>query len=229
MQKRQKTRDPVLVLSQNEILCEGLKSIVVKMPRLQLAGATTQVDNLEDLTRLLNPKVILLALADGCDKELEAVQALTSEFSDLAVLVLDNRPSPNRLNWFLLAGARGYFPMETNLRELLASLDLAYSGLFSVDARLADRFRGQVGPPSPEAGVDFTLEDKRLNAKEKGLLQLLMEGKTNQQIADALSYSLSTVKNLCQRLFIKLGVENRLQAVIMTYDRRYNGNSLQPV
>ena len=96
MQKRQKTRDPVLVLSQNEILCEGLKSIVVKMPRLQLAGATTQVDNLEDLARLLNPKVILLALADGCDKELAAVQALTSEFSDLAVLVLANRPSPGR-------------------------------------------------------------------------------------------------------------------------------------
>ena len=67
------------------------------------------------------------------------------------------------------------------------------------------------------------LDGKKLSDKEKQLLELLAVGKTNQEIADVLNYSLSTVKNLCQRLFIKLGAENRLQAVLMTYGRQPNG------
>ena len=67
----------------------------------------------------------------------------------------------------------------------------------------------------PEPAVDLALEGKRLTPKERELLQLLGEGKTNQEIADALDLRLSTIKTLSHRLFIKLGVKNRLQAVIM--------------
>ena len=146
MRKEQKTRVRVLVLGQNQILLEGLKSIVASVSRLHLAGAATHMEDLEELVRLHHPKAILMALADGCDKELEVVRALTSQFSDLAILVLDNQPSLNRLTMLLLAGARGYFPMEVNLNGLLASLDFTSAGLFSADARLADRFRPQLNP-----------------------------------------------------------------------------------
>ncbi len=225
MPKGRKTKYRVLVLSPNEILCEGLKAVVAKLPEVHLAGVTTQVEDLIELTRLHRPNVILLTLVDGCDKELEAVQMLTSQSPDLVVLVLDNGPSPDRLTRFLLARARGYFSIEANLEKLFASPSFASQELFSVDARLADKFQSQVGPAADEASIPLGLNGKRLTPREEELVQLLVIGKTNQQIADTLSYSLSTVKNLCRRLFTKLGVENRLQAVLLTYGLfPHNGN-----
>ncbi len=217
MKRGSKTKERVVVLGQNEILYEGLKSIVAKVSKLQLVGAATEVEDLEELTHLHHPNVILLGLADGCDRELESVRLLTSQFSGLAILVLDNHPSLNRLTWFLMAGARGYFPVEAKLGELLDSLDFASPGLFTVDAHLADRFRPQLESPAHPASADNALGGRRLTPKEQELLQLLAEGKTNREIADALSLSISTVKNLSHRLFNKLGVKNRLQAVTMTY------------
>ena len=156
-----------------------------------------------------------MGLTDGCDKELEVVRTLTTQSSDLAILVLDNQPSLDRLTLFLLAGARGYFSIEVNLNELLASLDFNAAGLFSVDARLAVRFRPELEPSMPEHRVELALEDK-LTPKELELLHLLKEGKTNQEIADALNLRPSTIKTLSHRLFIKLGAKNRLQAVVIT-------------
>ncbi len=215
-------REHVLVLGQNEILSEGLKSIVAKVAKFQLVGSATRVDELLSLASIHQPKVVLLAVANGCDPELEAVRTLTDRIAWLSVLVLDSQPSVNRMTTFLVAGARGYFAMEANLGELLASLDLNASGIFSADARLADRFRPQLQSGVAGEGSP-ALDGKKLSDKEKQLLELLAVGKTNQEIADILNYSLSTVKNLCQRLFIKLGAENRLQAVLMTYGRQPNG------
>ena len=216
-------REHVLVLGQNEILSEGLKSIVARVAKFQLIGSATRVDELLNLASIHQPKVVLLAVANGCDSELEAVKTLTDRISGLSVLVLDSQPSVNRMTTFMVAGARGYFAMEANLGELLASLDLKASGIFSADARLADRFRPQLQSGMAADGSAPALNGKKLSDKEKQLLELLAVGKTNQEIADILNYSLSTVKNLCQRLFIKLGAENRLQAVLMTYGRQPNG------
>ena len=205
MRTGRQSRDRVLVLSKSQILREGLKSIVAKVPKLHLSPVAAQVQDLLELADLYHPRIVLVALADGCDKEMEAIERLTSQFSDMAVLVLDTEPSPDRLNRSLLAGARGYFPLEASVGEVLASVGLTSPRLFLADAQLADRFRSQAAAAAPEASIDLVLEGKRLAPREKEVLQLLAMGKTNQEIADSLSYSLSTVKNVCQRLFIKLG------------------------
>ena len=208
----------VLVLSRSGVLCEGLKSIVDNAPRWRLAGVVAEVEELLQMAMAHHPKIVLLALTNGCDKEMEAVGQLTAQLSDLAVLVLDNQPSPSRLNGFLLAGARGYFSIEANLGELLASAELDSPGLFRADAHLAELFRPQLGSGTSPVNPALVLNGKKLNSKERELLHLIAMGKTNQQIAEALNFSLSTVKNTCQRLFTKMGVENRLQAAMSMYN-----------
>ena len=219
LKKGRKAKDRVLVFGQNEVLCEGLKSIVLQVRKLQLTGAVTRLEDLRELALLHIPEMALLGLSDGCERELEVVRNLTEQLPDLAILILDNHPSLNRLTWFLLAGARGYFPIEANLRDLLARLDFTIPELFTADARLAGRFRSQVDFPPRDFDVEPVLHVQKLTPKERELLNLLVEGKTNQGIAETLGVSLSTVKNLSHRLFSKLGVKNRLQAVATIHRR----------
>ncbi len=220
LKKGRKAKDRVLVFGQNEVLCEGLKSIVLQVRKLRLAGAVTRLEDLRELALLQNPEMALLGLSDGCERELELVSNLTDELPGLAILILDNHPTLKRLTWFLLAGARGYFPIEANLRDLLAHLDFTNAELFTADARLAGRFRSQGDFLPRDFDVEPVLHIQKLTPKERELLNLLSEGKTNQDIAESLGVSLSTVKNLSHRLFNKLGVKNRLQAVATIHRRR---------
>ena len=220
LKKGRKVKDRVLVFGQNEVLCEGLKSIVLQVRKLRLAGAVTRLEDLRESALLQNPEMALLGLSDGCERELEVVRSLTDELPNLAILILDNHPTLKRLTWFLLAGARGYFPIEANLRDLLAHLDFTNPELFTADARLAGRFRSQGDFLPRDFDVEPVLHIQKLTPKERELLNLLSEGKTNQDIAESLDVSLSTVKNLSHRLFNKLGVKNRLQAVATIHRRR---------
>jgi len=226
LKKGRKVKDRVLVFGQNEVLCEGLKSIVLQVRKLRLAGAVTRLEDLRESALLQNPEMALLGLSDGCERELEVVRSLTDELPNLAILILDNHPTLKRLTWFLLAGARGYFPIEANLRDLLAHLDFTNPDLFTADARLAGRFRSQGDFPPRDFDVEPVLHIQKLTPKERELLNLLSEGKTNQDIAESLGVSLSTVKNLSHRLFNKLGVKNRLQAVATIHRRRPDETAL---
>lgn len=220
MSLQQESLERVLVLSENAILCEGLKGVASKVPSWRLAGECTRADELIQEVQRHDPTILLVGFTNADENEVGTVEDLANQRPDMVIFVLDSDPKPDKLLRFLQAGARGYFSIDVDPVELTAASRLPSNNhLFTVDAALAERFVAQQSEASLSSSVKRGHYGRPLTPREQEMLQLLMMGMTNQQIADTLSYSLSTVKNLFQRLFTKLGVENRLQAALVATGR----------
>jgi DNA-binding NarL/FixJ family response regulator len=101
------------------------------------------------------------------------------------------------------AGADGYFTKEIRGEELLAGIRAVYAGERRVSESLMSRVL---------QGLSTTPE-RALNAEDVALLRALAAGKTNTQIALERYMSLPTLKRRLRRIFLKLGVQDRTQAV----------------
>jgi DNA-binding NarL/FixJ family response regulator len=117
----------------------------------------------------------------------------------------------------LRAGASGFLLKRTPATELVNAIRVVAAGEAllapSVTRRLLDEFarRPQADRPSPEALDDLT-------AREREVLGLVAQGMSNREIADHLFVSEGTVKTHIKRIFFKLGLRDRTQAVILAYD-----------
>ncbi len=219
MSLEQESLERVLVLSENTILCEGLKGIARKVISWNLVGECAQTNDLMQEVQRHAPTILLVGLTNGYEKELHAVGELAIQRPGLVILVLDNEPTPDKLLKFLQVQARGYFSIDVDPVELATAATVISARLFIADAALAERFSArQLGASLPSSGRigHYT---RPLTSREQETVQLLAMGMTNQQIADTFNCSLSTVKNRLQRLFAKLGVKNRLQAALFPAGR----------
>ncbi len=115
----------------------------------------------------------------------------------------------------LRAGARGFLLKDAPPDRLVEGIDAVRDGDVllapSITRRLVERYAGGRGPDAP-AGLD------ELTAREREVLVLIARGLSNAEIADALVVSMPTVKTHVGRVFMKLGLRDRAQAVIVAYE-----------
>lgn len=143
-----------------------------------------------------------------------AIARLRDVRPELRLLVLLDGPSRSEAIEVLDAGADavlGRNASEADLRE--AAVRLARGERYVSPALLATAF----GSPPPEPVRD------RFTERERSVLALLAEGRSNKEIADALFIGEATVKTHLRRIYEKLEVENRVQAVAAVHERRLLG------
>ena len=163
--------------------------------------------------------------ADGID--LVVVGAATAEHVDLARLdtirsALPNAPvvvvaeigNPHRARQILDAGARGFLPTSLSLKVLMGALDLVLAGGVYIPSSLL-----QSAPPGHGGwdGEERTTGEPwgELTRRQRDVLSLIAQGKSNKLIADSLSMSESTVKAHVKQIIKRLHVSNRTQAALL--------------
>jgi PAS domain S-box-containing protein len=104
--------------------------------------------------------------------------------------------------------------------ELVAAIDAAMRDTSSLTRSIMDKLAGMRAP----AGGGRTAEDE-LTDREREVLQLLCSGRNDQAIAEALGVSRNTVRNHVARIYAKIGVHSRSEAVIWARDRGYNSKA----
>jgi DNA-binding NarL/FixJ family response regulator len=125
------------------------------------------------------------------------VRALHSLHPETRLLVLANRPSPAECNQMLAFGATACLSKETQARDILSAIHLASRGLH-VLPKTAKEF-GMTRMPGPEL----------LTPREADVLELLQQGRSNAEIAMALSVGIETVRTHARSIYRKLGVRTR--------------------
>ena len=125
---------------------------------------------------------------------------------DAAVLVLTAYANDEQIDAVLRAGARGYLLKGAALEEIERAIRAVARGEMWIDPRVAARVVALARAP-------------RLSPREREVLRLLAEGKSNKEIAAALRITERTVKFHVTSLFNKLGAENRTQAVALARER----------
>jgi DNA-binding NarL/FixJ family response regulator len=169
---------------------------------------------------------MLRAVAAGETIDLVLIGAATSEHIDLVqlegvrealpivpVVVVAENGNPHRARQILNAGARGFLPASLSLKVLMGALDLVLAGGVYVPSSLLESAPQRHGAWD---GEDRPIEPwSELTRRQRDVLALISQGKSNKLIADALTMSESTVKAHVKQIIKRLHVSNRTQAALL--------------
>jgi DNA-binding NarL/FixJ family response regulator len=143
---------------------------------------------------------------------LEATRRLVAQSPATRVLVVSVSAQEADVTEAILAGASGYVLKEAPVEEVVAGIRAAAAGQSLISPRIATMLLQRIRDAG--VGVDMDLAPARLSARELEVLGLMAQGKSNQEIAEALVISPSTVHNHISSILMKLQVENRVQAAV---------------
>ena len=188
-----------------DLVAIGLDRLISEDPNLRLVARDVDWERLEDVLAEHGPSVVVLNF--GSLPSLAALRELLQTHTDTRIVVLANRPSGTECNQLLAFGVSACMSKETQGRDVIHSIHLASRGL-----HLTPR-ASMLGstPDFPElAGPDL------LTAREADVLELLQGGRTNAQIAHALSIGMETVRTHARNIYRKLGISSRRDLALLS-------------
>ena len=195
----------VLVADDHAILRQGLKRILEEEPDLEVVGEAATGKAAVDLTRELEPDVVVLDVSMPDQSGIESMGQIAA-FSQSRVLILSVHREKAVIGAAISAGAAGYLPKDSLDTELLGAIRAIHKGssVFSPDVtRILAQDPDE--PPTPKLDV--------LTTREKEIFHLLAEGKSARQVAELLHISPKTVHTHRQHILDKLGFENLAQLI----------------
>jgi DNA-binding NarL/FixJ family response regulator len=190
------SRCPVTVVLARfeDLIGAGLRSLIGADPSLCIVACDVEVDRLGEVIVEYEPTVTIVNLA-ALDA-LGEIRRLHADHPGTRIIVLANRPTLGECNQLLALGATACLGKEVEGRDVLNAIHLASRGLHVLPHAI---------PANGGAGV---LPDI-LTPREANVLDQLRLGRTNGEIAVALSVSVETVRTHARSVFRKLGVRSR--------------------
>ena len=207
----------MLIVDDHAMVRSGLRYMLSKEPDLKVVGEAANGREALTLCRDLRPDLVLMDVNLPDTDGLTVTQAVKREYPGIGVIIVTVHENPDYLLRALKAGASGYILKDAARSEVLAAVRQALDGGTPLDSELAARLLRQVASEDvqglPERRRDEPLNEP-LTGRELEVLRLLAQGHTNQQIAQALLFSVHTVKAHVRRIIAKLGVSDRTQAAV---------------
>jgi DNA-binding NarL/FixJ family response regulator len=202
----------VLVADDNPVIRIGLRQLLTAEPATELVGEAADGAEALRLARELRPDVVLLDVRMPGTSGLAVLPEL-STFT--CVLMLTSSEEDETIRAAVRDGARGYLVYGTFDENAVVQNILAAAGGGSVFSASAVRVLAGSSGPKPASRVPAAdpAVAALLSEREAGVMQLLAAGRTNGEIAGTLFLAPKTVKNHVNRIFAKLGVTSRAQAV----------------
>jgi DNA-binding NarL/FixJ family response regulator len=207
----------ILIADDQALVRSGFRLIVDARPDLEVVGEAKDGEQAVALVEELEPDVILLDVRMPNLDGIEATKRIVASGSDTRILVLTTFDLDEYVYGAIRAGASGFLLKDVRPGELVDAIRVVASGnaLFGPAAveRLLRRFSGAGDERTTDTVAVGSLTDR-----EAETLRLLANGLSNAEIAATLVVSEATVKTHVSNLLRKLGVRDRVQAVIAAYD-----------
>ncbi|MDX6219712.1 MAG: hypothetical protein QOD70_1661 [Frankiales bacterium] len=202
----------VLICDDHRIVREGLRQFVAGVPGVD--KVETAASGEEVLARYPHehPDLVLMDVRMPGLGGLEATRRLVAQFPEAKVIMLTAADDRDQVAAAVSSGARGYLLKDVSHEELCAAVAHALDGIDLVEPTLrrALSSRESVRSAPPQA---------QLTERELQVLTGMSQGKSNSAIGRELYLSEDTVKTHARRLFRKLGVNDRAQAVALGFRR----------
>ena len=210
----------VLVADDQDIVRAGLCMILDAQPGITVVGEAADGRRAIAMARSLRPDVCLLDIRMPDVDGIEATRQLAgADIADpLAVVVITTFDLDEYVYGALKAGARGFLLKDAGAELLAQAVHAAARGdaliAPNITARLLSSFANSRPRPVPPEPVE------PLTTREEQVLLAAARGRTNSEIGDELSISLSTVKTHIAALMRKLNARNRVEIVMWAYETR---------
>lgn len=201
----------VLLAEDHSLFRKGVAAALAEHPDVQVVGEAS--DGLQAVARAreLAPDVVLMDISMPGIDGLEATRRIKAEMPQVKIVMLTIADEDQKLFEAIKSGAHGYLLKGVDPRELVEMLRGVFQGEAPISRGTAAKILVEFARQA-HRGDETARPDALLTGREREVLALVASGRTNKEIAAALSISPSTVKNHLQKILDKLHVENRVQA-----------------
>ena len=204
----------VLIVDDDDLMRVGLRGVLASDAGIEVAGEARDGRDAIYRARLTQPDVVLMDVRMPDLDGIAATRELLAAFPDVRVVILTTFEQDDYIFEALAAGASGFLLKRTSPEDLIAAVHTIAGGDSllspSVTSRVIERMADQ---PRPD---DALLTE--LTPREREVLALLAQGLSNAEIAGALIIEESTAKTHVKRVLTKIGVRDRVHAVIFAYE-----------
>lgn len=196
----------ILIADDHPLVRQGLRSVLEAQLGWTVCGEAEDGRSAVKLGLELKPDVFLIDVTMPELNGLDATRQICRERPDAAILILTMHESDQLCDDLIRAGARGCLLKSDSPRQLLAAVEAVANGK-QYFTRLAPK------PPGPGGPASVSQTSPRLSAREREIVQLLAEGKTNKDIATLLSISYKTVDAHRANIMKRLGIHSVAELV----------------
>jgi DNA-binding NarL/FixJ family response regulator len=203
--------DPVRVLIADDhpVFRNGMRALLTSLPEMVVVGEATTGPEVIALAAAEQPDVILMDLQMPGIGGIEATRQILNTSPHIHILVVTMFEDDESIFTALRAGARGYVLKGASPHEIVQALAAVANGAAIFSPAIAQRVLDFFAAPRSSAPILPELTDR-----EREILALIVQGHTNQSIANRLVLSLKTVQNHVSNIFSKLQVVDRAHAIL---------------
>ena len=210
----------VLLVEDHELYRMGLSMLLDKAEGINLAAeAADGVDGIKK-ARELNPDVILMDIGLPNIDGIVATQRIKDFNSDVKILIFTSRNGEDDVFESFKAGADGYIMKGATPEQTISAIKSVYEGVGWIDPAIAKMVFSSLQKPAANNNISMPENKKALNnsygltERELDVLELMVEGLSNPQIADRLIITRATAKAHVHSILQKLCVTSRTQATV---------------
>ena len=207
----------VLLADDQALVRSGFQMILASQPEIEVVGEAENGRQAIDLANQLLPDVILMDVRMPVIDGLEATRRLVKLGTTARILILTTFDLDEYVYSAIRAGASGFLLKDAHPAQLVDAIRVVAAGdallAPTVTKRLLERFAETLPTPEERAPALATLTGRELD-----VLKLLASGLSNADIAERLFLGETTVKTHVSSLLRKLGLRDRVQAVVLAYE-----------
>jgi len=199
----------ILIIDDHTIVRDGLQALISAEPGMQVIGVGSDGIEAVEMALALNPDVILLDLFMPRKDGVQATAEIKKNNPAARILILTSFAEDHQVFSAVKAGAMGYLMKDSSSDDLIQAIRDVYQNKPALQPAIARKLMRDI---QGEAGQSQT--EGALTEREIEILQMVAQGRTNQQIADELFLSERTVRTHITNILAKLRLENRTQAAL---------------
>lgn len=210
----------VLVADDHEAFRAGLLGLLATAPDVAVVGQAASGDAAVSACARLAPDVVLMDLEMPGGGGIEATRAIRAAAPHVAVLVLTMSDDEASVFEAVQAGARGFVLKGAGRTELLRAIRAVAAGEAIFGPGVARRLMAYFARPAPSRAVEAFPE---LTVREREILELIAQGRSNAEITAHLVVAPKTVRNHVSNIFAKLAVRDRSEAIVRAREAGLGG------
>jgi two-component system nitrate/nitrite response regulator NarL len=200
----------IVMAEDHNALIDGLKYYVEYIDDIIFLGFANNGKDLVDLVERKRPKVVITDIRMPVMDGIEATRIISKKFPDTRIIAFTMFEQDEAVNAMLEAGAKGYILKNSSLEELLKAIRLVASGESYYDASIA-----------ADSSAKHT-KDNVLTRRQIEILKLISQGRTNQEIGDALFIGKTTVETHRKNMIRVLNLQGAGELLRYALHKKYD-------
>jgi two-component system, NarL family, response regulator NreC len=202
----------ILLADDHTVMRTGLRILLERQPNLEVVGETENGRETVELSASLKPDVLVMDVGMPILNGIEATKQIVDQRSAAAVVILSMYSDEAYVMRALKAGARAYLLKDSAAADLITAIDAVSQGKSFFSPKVSRILAEDYVRVLKQRGAVDSYE--LLTTREREILQLLTEGKTNKAVATVLNISLYTVETHRSHILQKLNLHNSAELVL---------------